>query len=68
MDMKPGKRCIIIAAFISVFLDRNRSLDSVYATDTTKKVEIRQLTTATISVFSIICGKLNTEKSVNSLT
>ena len=34
----------------------------------TKKVEIRQLTTATSRVFNSIWGKLNTEKSVNSFT
>lgn len=68
MDINPGNRLIIIAIFIKSFLLRKRILDKVYATATTRKVDIMQLKKAINNVFNIICGKLNTEKSVNSLT
>ena len=47
---------MIIVMFINGLRSLNFSLDIQYATDRTRKVEMRQSTTAMINVFSIHLG------------
>ena len=65
MDMNPGNIPRIRATFIKGLRSLKRSLDIVYDTDKTKKVEIIQVAIETTSVFVNQRVKLNVVLSVS---